>query len=51
MLQLKRAYRTIYRKGLTVKQAVEELKQMVAGCAEIEKLIQFIESSASGIVR
>lgn len=51
MLQLKRAYRTIYRKGLTVKQALLELKQMPERCAEIEQLIEFIENSNSGIVR
>ena len=48
---LKRAYKTIYRKGLTVKQAVDELGQMVDDCAEIKQLIQFIEASDSGIVR
>lgn len=51
LMQLKRAYRTIYRKGLTVKQAIEDLKQITQPCAEIEKLIQFIEASTSGIVR
>jgi UDP-N-acetylglucosamine acyltransferase len=51
MLQLKRAYKTIYRKGLTAKQAVEELKNMVQHCTEISQLVEFIESSASGIVR
>lgn len=51
MIQLKRAYKVIYRKGFTVKQAIEELRPMVANCAEIEQLLQFIESSAAGIVR
>lgn len=51
MTYLKRAYKTIYRKGLTVKQAVEELKQMTQHCIEIDQLVQFIEASTSGIVR
>lgn len=51
MTQLKRAYKTIYRKGLTVKQAVEELKLMTQQCIEIDQLVQFIEASTSGIVR
>lgn len=51
LTQLKRAYKTIYRKGLTVKQAMEELKIMVKECAEIEQLIHFIEASTSGIIR
>lgn len=51
MTQLKQAYKTIYRKGLTIKQAIEELKQMATECLEIEQLVQFIENSTSGIVR
>jgi UDP-N-acetylglucosamine acyltransferase len=49
--QLKRAYKTIYRKGLTVKQAIEELKQIAEQCSEVGQLVQFIEASSSGIVR
>lgn len=51
LTQLKRAYKTIYRKGLTVKQAMEELKPLSQDCNEIEQLIQFIEASSAGIVR
>ena len=51
MIQLKRAYKTIYRKGLTVKQAIEQLQPMVEQCAEVGQLVQFIEASTSGIVR
>lgn len=47
--QLRRAYKVIYRNGLTVAMAIQELKKMA--CPEINQLIQFIETSAAGIVR
>jgi UDP-N-acetylglucosamine acyltransferase len=47
--ELKRAYKIIYRNGLTVAQAIEELQKIV--CPEVEPLIKFIESSNAGIVR
>ena len=46
---LRRAYKIIYRNGLTVAKAVEELQKM--DCPEIQQLIQFIETSSAGIVR
>ena len=51
ILNLKRAYKTIYRKGLTIKQAIEELEGMLAECAEIKFFIDFIHASERGIVR
>lgn len=51
MAQLRRAYKTIYRKGLTVKDALSNLQQMVAACPEVQVLIDFIEQSNRGIVR
>jgi len=47
--QLRRAYKIIYRNGLTVAKAVEELRKMES--FEIQQLIQFIEASSVGIVR
>lgn len=47
--QLRRAYKIIYRNGLTVAKAMEELQKMET--PEIKQLIQFIETSSSGIVR
>ncbi|VVC75329.1 Acyl-[acyl-carrier-protein]--UDP-N-acetylglucosamine O-acyltransferase [Aquicella siphonis] len=47
--ELRRAYKIIYRNGLTIAKAIEELRQM--GSPEIRQLIQFIETSNSGIVR
>jgi UDP-N-acetylglucosamine acyltransferase len=47
--QLRRAYKIIYRNGLTVAKAVEELQKM--DCFEVKRLVQFIETSNAGIVR
>ena len=47
--QLRRAYKIIYRQGLTVAKAIEELQKME--CSEVIPLIQFIEASNAGIVR
>lgn len=46
---LRRAYKIIYRNGLTVVKAIEELQKIE--CPEIQRLIQFIETSNTGIVR
>lgn len=51
MINLRRAYKTIYRKGLTVKQALIELERMSVECVEIKILIDFIQGSNRGIVR
>lgn len=49
LTQLRRAYKVIYRNGLTVAQALEELQKMAT--PEVGELVQFIEASNSGIVR
>lgn len=51
ILQLRRAYKTIYRKGLTIKNAIKELESMLAECTEVQLLIDFIQNSSRGIVR
>ena len=51
LLWLRRAYKIIYRKGLTIKDAIEQLQQMVGDCADIQCLIDFIKLSERGIVR
>ncbi len=51
MRYINRAYKTIYRKGLTTKAALAELKTMSTSCADIQLLIDFIEQSEQGIVR
>ena len=47
--ELQRAYRLIYRSGLTIAQAIEELQKLAS--PQIQPLIQFIEASTAGIVR
>jgi UDP-N-acetylglucosamine acyltransferase len=47
--ELKRAYKIIYRNGLTVANALEELKKIAA--PEVRMLADFIEASSAGIVR
>lgn len=49
IIELRRAYKIIYRNGLTIAKAIQELQQM--GSQEINQLIQFIETSNAGIVR
>ena len=48
---LHRAYRIIFRKGLTVKDAVEEVRAMDYQGPELEVLIESVLSSTRGIVR
>lgn len=49
--QLRRAYKIIFRKGLTVQQAVAELEQMQQECPEVIPLITILSNSSRGIVR
>jgi UDP-N-acetylglucosamine acyltransferase len=51
IMDLRRAYKTIYRKGFTLKEALEKLEVMVGQCAEIQIFIDFILGSSRGIVR
>jgi UDP-N-acetylglucosamine acyltransferase len=51
LLYLRRAYKTIYRKGFTIKEALEHLQLMLTECAEVQLLIDFIQNSTRGIVR
>lgn len=51
VLYLNRAYKIIYRQGLTIKQALEKLDQMLVECSDIQLLINFIRHSERGIIR
>jgi len=51
VLNLRRAYKIIYRKGLTVKRAVEQLEAMLVECPEVQMFIDFMKSSERGIIR
>ena len=48
---LRKAYRIVYREGLTVKQALEELKPLSEKSREVEHFAGFIAASTRGIAR
>lgn len=48
---LRRAYKVIFRRGLTVQQAIVELLEMVPDCPEVRPLIEALQQSERGIVR
>ncbi|MFI4918212.1 MAG: acyl-ACP--UDP-N-acetylglucosamine O-acyltransferase [Legionellales bacterium] len=48
---LRRAYKVIFRKGLTVQQAVSELELMQSECPEVIPMIDALNQSTRGIVR
>ena len=49
--RLREAYKTVYRRGLTLDQAITELDQNNAGCAEVDAFLYSLKSSQRGIVR
>ncbi len=48
---LRRAYKIIFRRGLTVQQAVAELDLMRDDCPEVVRMIDALQQSTRGIVR
>ena len=48
---LKRAYKTLYRKGLGLEEAVAALKQQATECPEVQHIVDFIARSKRGIIR
>lgn len=48
---LRRAYKIIYRSGFTVPQALEQLAELVADCAEVTAMMTMLQQSTRGIVR
>lgn len=51
ILELKRAYKTIYRSGHTMAHALEELAAHEWQSAQVENLISFIKASTRGVIR
>lgn len=49
--RIKRAYKTLYRSGLTLDQARRELARQAKDCAEIQLMLDFLAGSARGIIR
>jgi UDP-N-acetylglucosamine acyltransferase len=48
---LKRAYKTLYRSGLTLQEATRELEEQLPACPEVRALLEFLSVSGRGIVR
>lgn len=48
---LTKAYKTIYRRGLTLDEALAELQPQAAGCPALQVLIDSLNASTRGIVR
>ncbi len=48
---LKRAYQTLYRKGLALEEALRELEAQKAECLEVGQILQFLSASKRGIIR
>lgn len=48
---LKKAYRIIFRSGLTIKRALDRTQSEIKNSPEVDHLISFIESSKRGITR
>ncbi|HEY8355352.1 MAG TPA: acyl-ACP--UDP-N-acetylglucosamine O-acyltransferase [Methylophilaceae bacterium] len=51
MAQIKRAYKTLYRNGLSLEEAKAELSRQAESCPEIGLLVEFLNTSTRGIVR
>jgi UDP-N-acetylglucosamine acyltransferase len=51
IMQIKRAYKALYRKGLSLEEAKVELVQMQKECSEIVLLTDFLNTTTRGIVR
>lgn len=51
ILNIKRAYKTLYRKSLTLDEAKLELSNQLADCPELSVLLEFLNNSTRGIVR
>ncbi len=51
MLNLRRAYKLIYRQGLTTEQAIEELEKNYGSMPELRVLIDSLRNTSRGIIR
>jgi UDP-N-acetylglucosamine acyltransferase len=49
--ELKRAYKTVYKSGLTLEDARQGLRAQLAACPQIAPLLEFLEAPGRGIVR
>lgn len=49
--RLKRAYKTLYKSGLTLEEAQDQLQQQAADCPEVRPLLEFLAASSRGVIR
>jgi UDP-N-acetylglucosamine acyltransferase len=48
---LKRAYKTLYRKGLSLEDATRELESQAKECVEVQLIVDFLSRTKRGIIR
>ena len=51
IMQIKRAYKVLYRNGLTLEEAKQQLNEQLKSCPELGILLEFLNNSTRGIVR
>jgi UDP-N-acetylglucosamine acyltransferase len=51
LMQLKRAYKALYKQGFGLAEAEVKLAELSRDCAEVEPILAFLESSTRGIIR
>jgi len=51
IMKLKRAYKTLYKSGLTLDEAKQELSRQLVQCPEIRPVLDFLAASSRGIIR
>lgn len=51
VMAIKRAYKTIYREGNTVEQAIEKLTQSASNSESVTQMITFLSEATRGIIR
>jgi UDP-N-acetylglucosamine acyltransferase len=49
--QVRRAYKTLYKSGLTFEEAKQTLQAQVADCPELAMFVEFLDSSKRSIIR
>ncbi|HET9122060.1 MAG TPA: acyl-ACP--UDP-N-acetylglucosamine O-acyltransferase [Acidiferrobacteraceae bacterium] len=49
--RIRQAYKLVYRAGLRVEEALEQIRRLAAGDADLERFSSFIAQSARGIIR
>ena len=51
MNALRRAYKVLYKSGFKLEEAIQELAQIQADCAEVAYLTEFVKETQRGIIR